>query len=230
MADYCLISDVRSRLLGQWGPDVNMGGGQSRDQFLGTLITACSRRFDRETGRPTNYWAPGTGISRNYPGSGGQYQDIDDWLLVTGVTMSTKQDRSDAVTLVTTYDPNNVGNYVVVLPTNGPPFNQLFMLRGFLPDVYAINNITVTGNVETPADITDAVAIWAAYSYQRARAGWQDRVVTAQGPSTPYAGTLPPEVEQVLAYYRDNRRGPKLALEDGTDRQRVSRWLGWVAR
>ena len=230
MSDYATVQDVKARLVGPFGADQALGGGQTRDGYLQTLVTTCSRRFDLQTGRVTNYWAAATGITRTYSGSGTQFQDIDDWTLVTGVTMSTKQDRSDVKTLLLTYDPTDPGDYVVVLPTNGPPFNRLFLLRGWLPDVYQIQNVSVTGNVETPAAIADAVAIWAAYEFRRSQAGWQDRAVHGPGgPTSGYGGQLPTEVQSVIDFYANNRLGPKLSLEDGTDRRRQSRWLGWIS-
>jgi hypothetical protein len=226
---YATTQDVKDQLGGNWGPPQPTGSGSNRDDILASLAVRASRLFDRETGRPTGYWAAATAISRLYSGSGNQWLDVDDWQLITSVTMAVKQDRSDVKTLLLTYNPADPGDYVVVWPTNGPPFNRLYLLRGWLPDPFQIGNITVTGNVVTPEEINYACAVWAAYLFRRAAAGLSD---TAQHlgnpPGQTYKGTIPPEVQTVISYYVDRRLGPKLAVEDGTDRERRSPWLSWV--
>jgi hypothetical protein len=186
--------------------------------------------FDRETGRPTGYWAPASGIVRLYSGSGNQWLDIDDWQSITTVQMAVKQDRSDSVTLTPTFSTTDPGDFFVAWPTNGPPFNRLYLLRGWLPDPFQIGNITVTGSVVTPEEINYACAVWAAYMFRRRESGLADTAAhMGNPPGQAYKGTIPPEVQNVIDYYVDRRLGPKVAVEDGTDRERRSPWLGWLS-
>ena len=227
---YCTLGDVKDQLGGNWGTSQQTGSGSSRDDILNALAVRASRRFDRATGRPTGYWAPATAISRLYSGSGNQWLDVDDWQLITGIQMAVKQDRSDSRTLELTYDPADPGDFVVVHPTNGPPFNRLYLLRGWLPDPYQIGNITITGDVVTPEEINYACAVWAAYMFRRRDAGLADVAAhLGNGPGPTYSGNCPPEVQEIIDAYTDSRRGPKLAIEDGTNRERVSPWLGWLS-
>jgi hypothetical protein len=215
------------------------------DQALvGTIITACSRAFDRETNRPINWWAPQIGVTRRYGGNGTQWLDIDEFSTITGVTMSTNQSRSDAVTLtitppVTDGDPM-WPNFVETYPLNGPPYNRLFLLRAWLPDAWNIGNIAVTGNVATPPEIADAVALWVAYRWKRMRANWADRVSIAGGPSLQWGGAtsggkapndreeLPAEVRRAIDYFTGEVvHGPKLDVVTGGDEPRRSPWLSW---
>lgn len=225
--DYCTLQQAKDTRGGPWGPSYPTGSGSDRDGVLAGWITTCSRLFDRETGKATGYWATQTGAVRRYAGNGRQLLDIDDWNLVTGVSMSTKQDRSDDQALDVTYNPADPGEYVVVLPTLGPPFNQLYLLRSFLPDVYMIGNVTVTGDLVTPAEISTAVAVWAGYSMQASAQGWQTTQQTPEGPVTAYQAPRPALVDRVIALYREDRTGPRLALLSGSDTDRRSPWLAW---
>src|SRR5947199_984843 len=153
MADYTTVQAVKAAAGGAWTPDTAVGFGETRDQIISGLITTTSRMFDRETGRPANWWASLPGQTRPYSGSGNQWLDVDEWDAITAVTMSTKQDRSDAITLsLTPGDPD----YVALEPVYGPPFNRLFLLRGWLPDVFYIGNVRVTGTPTLPVEIAEA--------------------------------------------------------------------------
>jgi hypothetical protein len=228
--DYCTLQQVKDALVGPWGLNQPTGSGSDRDSVLAGWITTCSRLFDRATGKTTGYWSAATGAVRRYSGNGQQTLDIDDWQAITAVSMSTKQDRSDDQALDVTYDPAVPGNYVVVLPTIGPPFNQLFLLRSWLPDVYDIGNVTVTGTLITPAEIATAVAVWAVYSYRASQQGWQTTQQTPDGPVTAYQAKCPPLVQQVIDYYRADRTGARLAVISPDQHgigDRHSPWLGW---
>lgn len=221
MADYAVRADVIARLGGgaQWTNNATLNA------VIDSFITALSRRFDRETGKPTNFWAPGTAITRRYSGSGMQLLDIDEYDLITAVTMTSNQARSDIQTL--TVSDATSANYVEILPIQGPPYSQLFLLRGWLQDVYNVGNVAVTGNVSTPADITDAVAIWAAYKFKRREAGWADTSSRPDNQGQPYGKDMPEEVAAVIEYYKE-QRGPKLAMVGGGG-ERGSLWLDWAS-
>lgn len=227
MSSYVSTDQIKDRLGGTWGADSAIGPGSrsGRDTILADLGEACSRMFDHECGKATNFYAPGT-VTRYYSGSGDQALGIDDFDAVTAVSMSSSQDRSGAITLSVS-DPTSV-NYVVTHPTAGPPFTELFLLRGWLPDPYGVGNVAVTGTVSTPVDVVHAVAVWAAYTFKARDAGWQDVAGRPDGPGMLYVKGIPPETARIIAYYqgRGESRGPRLALEDGSG-GRVSRWLGW---
>jgi hypothetical protein len=219
MADYATRQQAINRLggSGQWTNNAALNA------VMDDFTTALSRRFDRETGRPTNFWAPGTGITRRYSGSGMQLLDIDEYDLITAVIMTSNQARSDVQTL--TVSDATSPNYVEILPLQGPPYAQLFLLRGWLQDVYQVGNVAVTGNVSTPADITDAVAIWAAYKFKRREAGWADTSNRPDNQAQPYGKDMPEDVAAVIEYYKE-QRGPKLAMVGGGG-ERTSMWLDW---
>jgi hypothetical protein len=224
MADYTDLPTVQKYLQGQWGTDPN------RDAAIGLMITRCSRMFDRETARPSNYWAPGTGITRRYSGNGTQTLEIDEFDLITGITMTSNQQMSDIITLAITppaspTDPQWT-NFVEIYPLNGPPFHELFLLRGWLPDAYHVGNVQVTGNIITPEEIIHAVTVWVVTSIQSIKTGWADIATRANGPGLFYSHGIPPETQMVIDYYTDANTGPKLALDDGKE-PRVSKWLGW---
>jgi hypothetical protein len=225
MADYCTLQQAKDMLGGAWGADTVTGSGSTRDGILGDLVTRCSRMFDRECGQPTNFFAPGT-VTRRYSGTGTPWLDIDEFDSITAITMSTNQTRSDAVTLTTT-DATST-NYVDVYPLTGPPFNRLFLLRGWLPDAYQVGNVAVTGAAITPAEVTHAVAEWAAYLWQARNAGWADAANRPDGPGVLYVKGIPPDTKRIIDYYKEGHRGASVALIDpGGSDERVSKWLGW---
>jgi hypothetical protein len=225
MADYCTIQQAKDMLAGKWGSDTDTGSGSTRDSILADLVTRCSRMFDRECGQPTNFFAPGT-VTRRYSGTGTPWLDIDEFDSIAAITMSTNQARTDAVTLTTT-DATST-NYVVLFPSIGPPFNQLFLLRGWLPDAYQVGNVAVTGAVITPAEVTHAVAEWAAYLWQARNAGWADAANRPDGPGVLYVKGIPPDTRRIIDYYKEGHRGASVALIDpGGSDERVSKWLGW---
>ena len=226
--DYTTVESVKEMLGGQIGPDGSLGPGTTgtRDGVLATIVTATSREFDRETGKTTAFWAPATAIDRRYSGSGNQFLDIDEFNALTAVTMSSKQDRSDAVTLTLT-DATSM-NFVVPQPKTGPPFNQLFLLRGWLPDAYDVQNIAVTGDLVTPAEIAMAVAIWSAYKWRSRESGWADLAGHIDGGSGQlYVRGIPPDVQRVIDYFKNQGGMPKAALVSGGNTDRLSPWLGW---
>lgn len=218
MADYTTTQEVKDYLGGAWS-------GSSEDAVMGKLITRISRSFDRETGRPSNYWAAQAGVVRRYSGSGQQLLDLDEFTSITAVTMSSNQAGTDLQTL--TVSDKTSPNYVQVLPLLGPPYNQLFLLRGFLPDVFAVGNIVVTGDVATPDEIVHACTVWAAYSWQSRKAGWADAAQRPDGPGLLYVKGIPPETKRVIDYFKENGRGPSIALVSGGDTERLSPWMGW---
>ena len=225
MADYCTLAQVKDMLGGNWSADVATGSGSTRDSILGDLVTRCSRLFDRETAHATNWFAPAT-VTRRYSGSGHQWQDVDEFDSVTAVTMSTNQTRSDAITL--TLSDATSTNFVEAYPLQGPPFNRLFLLRGWLPDAYAVGNIAVTGTVITPSEVTHAVAEWAAYLWKAREAGWADAANRPDGPGVLYVKGIPPDTARIIGYYKEAMRGPKVAIADsGNGGDRLSPWLGW---
>lgn len=239
MTDYVSVPLVKSYLGENWGidrPTVTGGGPNTRDLWLANEITVCSRLFDRETGRPSNWWQSAPGTVREYSGNGSTFLDVDEWDAITAITMSTRQDRSDALTLsLTPGQPD----YVAFNPVTGPPYDQLYLLRGWLPDVYSVGNIRVTGTPTLPPEISTAVAIWVAYRFKRRDAGWQDPGSSShagQGGGPSYAGDVPMEVLSVIEYYRERNRGigPKAALVAGEAEafgtgpgMRRSPWIRW---
>jgi hypothetical protein len=226
MADYCTLQQAKDMLAGQWSTsDQATGSGSTVSQILQRLVTTCSRLFDRETGKSTNFWAAGTGVTRRYSGDGTVWLDIDDYQTVTAVTMSSNQTRTDAVTL--TVSDATSANYVDVYPLQGPPFNRLFLLRGWLPDAYNVGNIAVTGDVVTPEEITHAVAEWAAYMFKAREAGWADAANRPDGPGVLYVKGIPPDTKRIIEYYKQEQRGPGIAVIDSGNSERVSKWLGW---
>lgn len=217
---YTDLLTAKGYLGGNWGPDVSIqtgGSANTRDIWLQNEILICSRLFDRETGRPSNWWQSAPGMTREYSGTGDTWLDVDEWDLITAITMSTQQDRSDVVTLSLTPE---TPDYVAFDPITGPPYNRLYLLRGWLPDTYSVGNVRVTGTPTLPLEIQAAVAIWVAYRFKRKDAGWQDpgRSSHAGQPTAPaYSGTIPDEVMSVLAYYRERFRstGPRAAIVAG---------------
>ena len=181
--------------------------------------------FDRATSKATNNWAPMTDITKPYAGSGYPYLEIDEFDAITGVIMTSNQQRSDVQTLTVT-DPTSP-DYIEILPLQGPPFNQLFLLRGWLPDVYNVGNVRVTGNTTTPPEITHAVAIWAAYEWNARKAGYADVAQRPEGPGVLFVKGIPPETARIIAYYQERHRGPSLAMIGGAE-PRLSPWLGWM--
>jgi hypothetical protein len=228
VAAYATTDQVTAMLGGQVGLNSAMGPGttNTRDGILSDLVTRCSRMFDRETGRPTNYWAPATGVTRPYSGSGSQYLDVDEFDAITGVTMTSNQQRTDVQTLTVT--DNTSPNYVEILPVQGPPFNQLFLLRGWLLDIYNVGNVRVTGNLSTPPEITHAVAIWAAYEWKQREAGWADMASRPDGPGLLYVKGIPPETKRIIDYFKDAHRGPKVAVLSGDENVRLPLWTDWM--
>lgn len=242
MADYCTLLQAKGYLPGQWGADQSViagGSANTRDAWLSNEITVCSRLFDRESGRPSNWWQSAPGMVREYSGNGDVWLDTDEWDAITAVTMSTAQDRSDVVTLSLT---PGTPDFVAVDPITGPPYNRLYLLRGFLVDVFNVGNVRVTGTPTLPPEISTAVAIWVAYRFKRRDAGWQDpgKAAHAGQPGAPsFSGDVPMEVLSVLEYYRARFRssGPHAALVAGQVHSwgvgpgmRRPLWQGWVTR
>ena len=228
MTDYCTVASVKAYLGGE-----DTFGGDTSDTLLQQFVSSCSRLFDRETEKPTGYFAAQIGVTRRYSGTATAWLDIDDFSAITAVTMSTQQNRADAVALNVT-NPNAL-DYVQIHPLIGPPFNQLFLLRGWLPDAYNVGNIAVTGNTITPDEIALAVTIWAAYLYKARQAGFSDetaRVGASGGGGGPrYGKAIPAHTQQIIERYTTRSdRTVHVGLIDGGDTGRQSKWLGWMTR
>lgn len=230
MADYTDIAEVKAMSGGTWIPDTSLGFGETRDQVISGLITTTSRLFDRETGKPANWWASVPGQTRPYSGTGTQLLDVDEWDAITAVTMSTKQDRSDAITLSLT---PGTADYVAFNPINGPPWNQLFLLRGWLPDIYSIGNVHVTGTPTLPVEIAEAVAIWVAYRYKMRDASWSDQAPGSLGGAAVHVANtvrpevyIPPDTMRVINFFKAYT-GPRAAMVSGQGEPRVSPWISW---
>lgn len=220
MTDYTDVQTVQQYLGGAWGVDAN------RDTIMAKFVTRISRSFDRETGKANGYWGAQTGVSRRYSGSGNAYLDVDEFDAITAITMSSNQAGTDTQTLTPT--DKTSPNYVQVLPFSGPPYNRLFLLRGFLPDPYGVGNIIVTGDVGLPDEIAHACAIWAAYSWKAREAGYADVAQRPDGPGLLYVKGIPPETQRIINYYKEGiSRGPGIALVSGGDTERLSPWMGW---
>jgi hypothetical protein len=215
MADYSTTDVVQSYIGG-----VTLSTGDTA--LLGTIITAVSRAFDRETCRPSGFWAAQTAVTRRYSGSGTPWLTIDDWDAVTAVTMSTKQDRSDAVALALPIGGvPQAPDYVEVYPLAGPPYDQLFLLKTWFPDAYGIGNVAVTGNTVMQPDIADAVAVWTAYRWKRMRADFADKVTIPNGPGLQWSG-IPAEVQAVIARYKAEESRMMMPLNPRTQSPRLS--------
>jgi len=199
--------------------------------LLSTIITACSRAFDRETSRPSGFWGAQTAVTRRYSGSGVQWLALDDWDAITAVTVSTKQDRSDAAALsLPVAGVPQAPDYVEIYPLTGPPFDQLFVLKTWYPDTYGVGNVAVTGNTVLQPEIADAVAIWVAYRWKRMRANWADRVSVSNGPALQWgAATRPDEVQRVIDHYKAEASNVIVPLHPRTQSPRLSP-LGTDAR
>jgi hypothetical protein len=195
--------------------------------LLGTIVTAVSRAFDRETCRPSGFWAAQTAVTRRYSGSGTPWLTIDDWDAITAVTMSTKQDRSDAVALsLPLAGVPQAPDYVEVYPLAGPPYDQLFLLRTWFPDAYGVGNVAVTGNTVMQPDIADAVAVWTAYRWKRMRADFADKVTIPNGPSLQWSG-VPAEVQAVIDRYKAEESHVMVPLNPRTQSPRLSPLGTW---
>jgi hypothetical protein len=201
--------------------------------LLGTIIAAVSRAFDRETCRPSGFWAAQIAVTRRYSGSGTPWLAIDDWDAITAVTMSTKQDRSDAVSLALPIGGvPQAPDYVEVYPLSGPPFDQLFLLRTWFPDAYGVGNVAVTGNTILQPDIADAVAVWTAYRWKRMRADFADKVTIPNGPSLQWSAPakvaaaqwngIPAEVQAVIDRYKAEEPRVMMPLNPRTQSPRLS--------
>jgi hypothetical protein len=207
-------------------PDIDIG--------LAFIITAVSRMIDLETGHGIGFWGDATGqttVTRRYSGSGNQWMDVDMWDDITTVTMSGNQTRSDAQNLPVVKNPDAGGyvptyNDVILRPFDGPPFTQLFLLRGFLPDAYALGNVEVTGKISIRPEIQHAANTWTVYEWHAKDAQWQDTASNPAGPGMLYRKGIPPEVDRILAALKQNQAGPRIAVLDGSD-TRTSPWLGW---
>lgn len=191
--------------------------------LLSTMITACSRAFDRETSRPSGFWGAQTAVTRRYSGSGIEWLDLDDWDAITAATVSTKQDRSDATALsLPIAGVPQAPDYVEIYPFTGPPFDQLFLLKTWYPDTYGVGNVAVTGNTVLQPEIADAVAIWVAYRWKRMRADWADRVSISSGPSLEWKSARPDEVQRVIDHYKAEATTMFVPLHPRTQSPRLS--------
>jgi hypothetical protein len=215
MADYSTTDVVQSYIGG-----VTLSTGDTA--LLGTIVTAVSRAFDRETCRPSGFWAAQTAVTRRYSGSGTPWLTIDDWDAITAVTMSATQNRSDTVSLsLPSGGVPQAPDYVEVYPLTGPPFDQLFLLRTWFPDAYGVGNVAVTGNTILQPDIADAVAVWTAYRWKRMRADFADKVTIPNGPALQWSG-IPAEVQAVIARYKAEESRMMMPLNPRTQSPRLS--------
>ena len=233
MADYTTVAQVKAMAGGVWTPDTAVGFGETRDQILAGLITTTSRLFDRECGKPTNWWSTVPGTTRAYSGDGSTRLYVDEWDAITAVTMSTTQDRSDAITLHLVPAAPGDADFVGFDPVNGPPFNSMFLLRGFFPDVYDVGNVHVTGTPTLPVEIAEAVAIWVAYRYKMRDAGWAEVAPGSLGGAAVHVANtvrpevyIPPDTMRVINFFKEYS-GPQADLVSGQAGPVTSPWLGW---
>lgn len=200
MADYTTTTRVKNYLL---GAGTNAAWNTNDDATLAEFVTAHSRSFDQETGKPPSFWAAASGVVRKYRGDGGQWLEVEPLDALTAATMSTLVDRSDAVAL--SFTDTTSTYYAVKYPLTGPPYSRIFLRTAFWPDTYRVGNVWVTGDVSLPAEVQWAVTAWAAHSWKARTATWADAIVR-DGTSHAFSRKIPDDVQRVIRYYRGSER------------------------
>lgn len=199
MTDYATVEQAKSMLGGQWGADRHTGSGQTRDQILADLVTRCSRMFDSEVGAPRNHFVAGTGVTRRYSGNGGSLLQIDEWDVITSVTLW--YDQAGASTQVMSTSDLTSAFYVQRRPFQGPPYSSLYFLGTWPIDSYGIGNVVVVGNLSTPEAVAHAVAWWASRIFLK-RDAPQDFITRADGTTVAIDRGIPPETKRVIDSYK----------------------------
>lgn len=139
---YCTLTDLVDRLYASEGSDqvVTPPAGQTR--VLNSLISAVSRRFDDETGRPPGNFAP-TYDARLYSGDGFQEMETDEY------GMLAKAEINLAPGVIPAVWTDVTAEYAQGLLSPRPirywPKTGLFRMRTLLPDPYLSGNIRLTG-------------------------------------------------------------------------------------
>jgi hypothetical protein len=139
---YCLLADLTDKLYASEGSDqaVTPPAGQTR--VLSALISAISRRFDKETGRPPGNFAP-TYDARLYSGDGFQEMDTDEYGMLAKVEINLSPGVFPAVWTDVTAE--YAQNLMSARPIRFWPKTGIFRMRTLLPDPYMSGNIRLTG-------------------------------------------------------------------------------------
>jgi hypothetical protein len=137
---YCSTDDVVSRIFagmsaGTRPPDA------ARDAILGDIILGCSRRFERETGRTLNGYAPIYEL-RLFSGRGAQHMDLDEFTALRILEFNRNIVGSPSWTDITADLTNG---RIAYKPIRFWPKRRLFRQETFVTDPYATGNYRFTG-------------------------------------------------------------------------------------
>ncbi len=136
---YCTVDQVKARLYSGLG---KMGNAdQQRDQLLGDLVYALSRRFEKESGRNLGDFAP-TYDARLYSGQGRQMLDVDEFASLSKFEWNSNPVGAPSWNNITA----DVGNGLIVThPIRFWPKRQVFRQLTWVVDPYRQGNVRLTG-------------------------------------------------------------------------------------
>jgi hypothetical protein len=272
-APYCQVSDVEERLYSASGVLGATPDDPGRDAWLGDLILARSRDFDRAIFGPELQGAFAPLVEqRLFSGLGNQKLEVTPFAQIIRIEMDATPGQQSPTWQ--DYTPEITQRRIGFLPIRSWPKKYIFRQASFYVDPWRLGNIRLTGlwgvvlpdaaatqpdeswedtycdplavasdlSIAsltptgggwwvTPTDVKDAIASWAAASFQAAKMSGGKTSGSGASKITNDA-SIPGDVLRVINIYKGEHNVPKFALvaDDGSDLDDgapVWRWAGW---
>ncbi len=178
--------------------------GTLDDPTIQTIIDAASEVIDAVCQRPDGFVADSIASARIYPGSGSNWQRIDECVEVTQVRLKTSATDTYATMLATDYlkatgdkrrPEYNVTPYTALRMDENGDYSIWYYCDGY-------PNIEVTAKwgyaVVVPAMVREATIVLAARAYKRGQSAWSDVLASGELGMLMYRAAMDPEVKLIL--------------------------------
>ena len=194
-ASYCTVLELRNQI------DKNSA---TDDATLQLIIDAASAAIDNFCHRPDGFVALALAAARIYPGSGDDWQYIDECVEVTLVQV--KESATDTYTAWAATDYLKAKGDRRYPDFNDTPYNALLIdPNGDCALWYADGNyptVEVTAKwgyaVTVPPEIRQAAIITSARWYKRGQSDWSDALASGEMGMLLYRQQLDPDVKNIL--------------------------------
>ncbi|MEN6507048.1 MAG: hypothetical protein ABFD92_21135 [Planctomycetaceae bacterium] len=174
------------------------------DPAIQFIIDAASEVIDAVCQRPDGFVADTIASARIYPGSGSEWQRIDECVEVTQVRLKTSATDTYATLAAADYlkatgdrrrPEYNVTPYTALRMDENGDYSTWYYAGGY-------PNVEVTakwGNAVTvPAMVREATIVLAARAYKRGQSAWSDVLASGELGMLLYRAAMDPEVKLIL--------------------------------
>jgi hypothetical protein len=198
-ASYCTVAELRAAIDKTSATD---------DATLQLIIDGASGAIDNFCNRPDGFVALALALARIYPGSGHEWQRIDECVEVTLVRLKSSATDTYSTLLATDYlkatgdrarPEYNVTPYTALRTDENGDYSIWYKDGGYpTVEVTAKWGYAVT----VPPEIRQACIITAARWYKRGQSAWSDVLASGEMGMLMYRQALDPDVKNILVMGR----------------------------